>query len=499
MAEHFISRDDASSDLFTAAAYLAEGIRSADGYAEAMNVVIPAYLAKGEVDLAAELANTVEDPFSRDRLLIKVAQKCAEIDDVDYALQLADAIEDHGMQSEAQERVANVRAGKGDTATALEIAQSMLHPDYVYAEVAVHAARSGNEAGADAALEKIEFPSAAVGALHHIAAAKIADDKADAAVRTLERAADLADEIEHDEEKIRTMCDIASLFARAQRNDKAITIYDHAQKLASDVGNMHRDSLLVRCALGFLYAGSEELCDRALDLVTDKTQMASALLAIARHERERGSDQAADTLDEAYQIIRSQRDIETRDSKARNNIMASIAMEFAVFGQTERAIEAALENQDPQQGTAALSQIAYVLAVAGDDEQVRQTINAIPEDADRMFALIAIADLHEKSGNLERAAETLNEAASLSDAVPQLSARASALSSIADRFGLSGDKERARQLGLESLHVISEIKDESSQAVALGELGHVYERRELQLGDNDSQILEAMLQRADRP
>src|SRR5207247_9579639 len=141
--------------------------------------------------------------------------------------------------------------------------------------------------------------------------------------------------------------------------------------------NMHRDYFLVSCALGYLYSGSEELCERALDLVTDKTQMATALLAIARHERERGEKGAADTLDEAYAIIRSQRDIETRDSRARNNIMASIASEFAVFGQTERAIEVALENQDPQEGTAALARIAYLLAVAGDDERVPQTINTI--------------------------------------------------------------------------------------------------------------------------
>src|SRR5947208_16744771 len=129
MTEHFISRDLASEDMFTAAAYLAESIRSADGYAEAMNVVIPAYLDKGNVDLAAELANSVEDPFSRDRLLMRVAAKCAEIDDAEYALQLADAIEDHGVQAEARERVANIRAAKGDTATALEIAGGMVHPD----------------------------------------------------------------------------------------------------------------------------------------------------------------------------------------------------------------------------------------------------------------------------------------------------------------------------------------------------------------------------------
>src|SRR3982751_3566011 len=106
MDEHFISRDDAEQDLLTAAAFLAENIKSADGHAEAMKAIVPIYLAAGNVDLAAELANGVTEPYSRDRLLIQVAEKCAALDDDEYASQLADAIEDDGMRGQAIERIA---------------------------------------------------------------------------------------------------------------------------------------------------------------------------------------------------------------------------------------------------------------------------------------------------------------------------------------------------------------------------------------------------------
>ncbi|MCA1589648.1 MAG: hypothetical protein LC734_04510, partial [Acidobacteria bacterium] len=85
MAEHLISWEDAETDLLSCAAYLAERIKSRDGHAVAMAAVIPRYLAKGKVDLAAELANKIDDPFTRDRLLTAVADKCAELDDDDYA------------------------------------------------------------------------------------------------------------------------------------------------------------------------------------------------------------------------------------------------------------------------------------------------------------------------------------------------------------------------------------------------------------------------------
>src|SRR5688572_16298864 len=116
MPDYFISHEKASDDLLACAAFLAERIKSSDGHGEAMNAVVPRYLARGDVDLAAELANAVEEPFSRDKLLIAVAQKCAEIDDVDYAMQLADAVEDHAMRAQAAETVALVRAGKKDLA-----------------------------------------------------------------------------------------------------------------------------------------------------------------------------------------------------------------------------------------------------------------------------------------------------------------------------------------------------------------------------------------------
>src|SRR5688572_30601782 len=119
MPDLFISLEQAEADLLAAAAYMAERIKSSDGHAEAMSTVLPMYLDRGDVDLAAELANAVADPHSRDRLLIRVAEKCALVDDDEYAVQLADAIEDHGLRSEAFELIGLAKAGQGKTAAAL--------------------------------------------------------------------------------------------------------------------------------------------------------------------------------------------------------------------------------------------------------------------------------------------------------------------------------------------------------------------------------------------
>ncbi|MFT3744854.1 MAG: tetratricopeptide repeat protein [Pyrinomonadaceae bacterium] len=475
MSDHFISLDRAENDLLDCAAFLAERIKSSDGHAEAMNTIVPMYLAKGDVDLAAELANAVDDPFSRDKLLIKVAVKCAEIDDEEYGLQLADAIEDHGLQSQAFERIGLVLAGKGKAEKAGEVADLMGHADFVYAGIAVNKASLGNDAGAEEIVEDIEFPSARVAALQQIGSAHIDAGKTDKGVAYLIEAVETAEEIEHDEEKIRVLCDIGNVFLDAKAFDKAIETFDRAKSLAELLENTHRETFLVNCTIGFLHAGSTELADRTLDLVHDKTQMASAVLGFARdHWAKEEKEEAIDALEEAYAIVKSQREIETRDSRSRNALITTIAAQFAGFGKSERGVEIALENTDIEQQMSALAQISQILTVQKEDALARETVNLIEEDANRMFALVSMADGKRKAEDDAGAVAVLDEAATLSETVHQLSARSEVLNEIADRYASLSEPEKARSTSIENLSIISQIRDESSQAVALANLAAVY-------------------------
>lgn len=493
MPEYFISFDQAENDLLACAAFLAERIKSSDGHASAMLAIVPRYLVKGDVDLAAELANAVDDPFSRDKLLTIVAEKCADLNDDDYAMQLIDAIEDHGMQAQAFERVALALATRGNVEKAAEVADSMAHPDFVYAGIAVHQAGNGNEAGANATLDRIEFATARASAFQQIAVKTIEAKDTDKALISLERAITAANEIEHDEEKIRTLCDVGNLFIEARRNDKAIETFELARQSAEVLDNIHRDFFLVNCALGFLFAGSDELADRTLDLVTDKTQMASALLGFARDQwGKNDKENALETLDEAYAIVNSQRETETRDSRARNGLLASIAVQFAGFGKTEQGIEIALENQDPDERTAALSQIAQLQVLQKEDAKARQTMNLIAEDSNRLLALVSLSDVKQKQNEREASVELLNEAATLVDAVPQLAARSGVMNEIAYRFVGCGETAKAREISSRNLGLICQIRDESSRAVELAKLSGVYEQSNFEISEAEKAALEKL-------
>ena len=498
MAEHLILIEEARENLLACAAFLAEDVKSTDGYAEAMQTIVPFYLAKQDVDRAAEFADTVDDPFVRDKLLMLVAEKCAAIDDDEYAFQLVEAIEDASSQGTARERIALQKSAKGEFAKALQIAAALVHPDDALADIAAHQAAAGDEEDALQTIEKIDFPEAKVNALLSVALLNLQNGESLKAVEFLERAFNASGEIEFNEEKIRALLEIARAFSRAARNDKTIETLDAARAAAETIEGIHRDSFFSAIAQEFLRAGSLDLADRTLDLVTDKTQMASCLVGYSQVFWGNGDQgEALETLEEAYAILKSQRDAETRDSRARFGLFGTIAVQFARFEKAERAIEIAQENIDENQQMSALAQIAQVCTLSGKDEFARQAVQAIADDAQKMFALIGVSDAKERAGKREEAIEILNEASALAETVPQLASRSEAFNEFVKRFLEYGDREKAREVSHENLETIAQIRDESSRAKTLAQLAAIYEQANFTLTEAEKEILLTMIRSAD--
>jgi tetratricopeptide (TPR) repeat protein len=430
--------------------------------------------------------------------LALVAEKCAAIDDDDYAFQLVEAIEDHGTQAQATERIALEKSAKGDYKKAFEIADSLEHPDNVYAAIAVNANEDGQAETVSEAVEAIEFPYAKVVTLQTIAGQKIEKEQKAEAVELLEKALETAEDIDFTEEKIRALSDIASHFTDARRSDRAIETLDKAKQIAEKLDNIHRDTFLSNIAYGFFRAGTIELADRTLDLVNDKTQISVTLVGFAREYWAKGEkEDAVETLEEAYAILKSQQEKETRDSRARFALFGTIAALFASYRKAERAIEIAQEIPDENQQISALAQIAQIFTMNGEDAFALQAVAAIAEDAQRLMAYIGISDAQKRLDKKEEAIKTLNEAAHLAETVPQLASRSAAFNELATRFAEYGETERARELTHENLETIAQIRDESSQAVSLAALSEIYEKNNFELTEAEKQILQELIRKAE--
>ncbi len=498
MAEHLISIEEARENLLACAAFLAEDIKSADGHAEAMKTIVPYYLAKDSVDLAAEFSNTVDDPFTRNKLLTIVAAKCAAVDDDEYAMQLVSAIDDHGLQAQALEKIILQKSAKGDFDKALLIAEDLEHPEYAIADIAIHLTEKGDETKAIRLLDEIKFPSAKISALLAMASANITKEANDRASELLEKALETTSEIEHSEEKIRALNEVGNLFIEANRPACAIETFDKAKQFAEKLDNTHRELLLGTTALGLFRAGSIDLADRALDLVNDKTQIASVLVGYSREYWTKEENQEAiETLEEAHQVLKSQHERETRDSRAKFNLFTTIAVQFARFEKPERAIEIAQANPDESEQISGLTQIAQVLTLQGKDDLARQSLNSIAEDSQRLFAIIGVSDAKNKAEKREEAINLLNEATQLAETIPQLSARSQAFNELAQRFNNYGETERAREVSHENLETIAEIRDESIRVVALANLAEIYDDANFELTSAEKEILYTMIRKAE--
>ena len=486
--------EQAGENLLSCATRLAENIKSSDGHAAAMKEIVPRHLNGNNVDLAAELANSIDDPFTRDWLLSLVAEKCAAIDDDEYAFQLVEAIEDFGTQAQAHEHIVLSKSAKGEFAKALEIAETLDHADYAFADIAARQAETGDEAGALLTLEKIDFPGAKVAVLQNVALLELKKGETAKAVETLEKAAQISGEIEFPEEKIRALIEIGSHFIEAKQMDAAIEVFDKAKASAELIGGVHRDSMLANIALAFLQAGSLELADRTLDLVADKTQTVFALIGFSRKFREKEErEEALETLEEAYAILKSQRMSEIRNSRERFKLWKTIAAEFAELEKPERAIEIAQEIIDESEQTLALRHISQICTLQNKDEIARLAHSSIQDDTQKMFALIGISDAKNKAGKTDESLDFLREAYSHCDTVPQLASRSAAYNELAGRFHHFGDAEKARKLLRESLETISEIRDESSRAVTLAQLADSFEKLGFELNDSEKEILRSMI------
>ncbi len=494
MAENFVSIQEAENNLLSCAAFLADDVKSAEGYSEAMKAIVPHYISRGDVDLAAALADSIDDPFVRDRLLMAVAEKCAAIDDDEYAFQLADAIEEFGMQEAAREAIAGQKAAKTEFEKALEIADSLSHNSNAYALIAVHFASQNREPEAEQTVEKIDFPITKAGAFQNIALINFNKGNEEKAAELLDKAATAAEEIEHNEERIRALNEIGNHFSEIKRNGKAIEVLDNAKSFAEKLDNVHRDSFLANIAFGFLKAGSIDLADRTLDLVADKTQIANSLAAFSHEFWDKGEkDEARETLEEAYAILKSQTERETRDSRARYQLFATIAVLFAKFEMAERAMDIAQENEDEDAQTSAFSQIAQAFVLQEKYDLAKQAIQAIQEDSRRVSALIGLSDAENRQTKKDKAIEYLIEAAQFAETIPQFTARSTVYNEIAKRFQEYSETGKAREMLTENLETITHIRDQSSRAVALANLSDFYSKHEVALNENEREILKKMV------
>ncbi|MFV0388247.1 MAG: tetratricopeptide repeat protein [Pyrinomonadaceae bacterium] len=490
--------DEACEDLLLAAVYVAERVGGRDEKTEALEFIIALFLERGDMDTAADLADSIEDPFVRDRQLTRIVAKCAELKDDEYAFQLVDAIDEHSARNTARESIAFALANRTEIAKAKEIAGSLEHPAEAISAISISQAFSGKIENSLNTAREIEFPVVRIRTLREVARIFYKNGLKDEALKALEEAASLADELDFDEEKIFALCEIGTIYAEIGESGKSIAIYAQARDFANNVQNASRDSHLVSVAIGFLHAGSIDLADRTLDLVKDKNEIANCLLGFARIFRtEEDEEEAREALNEALLVLESQPASEVRDTAARLRTHQMIAQEFANFGDIARALDIADTIPDMEARDAIWTHCGVVAAKNSEPDSMQEVLTLFEEETAEVRTRVNIAEVFAGSGRPEEAKAEFNKVLQVIDGIDQPLFCAEILPEIIVRVNILDGSENVRFYGAKTIELVGEIKGLGARARVLGKLASAYQRSGYTLNESEKVDLKTVLRTSD--
>jgi len=490
MSAGIITKEEASSSLLHAAAFLAERLESVDGMSEAMNEIVPRFIEAGDVDTAAALADITTDPLTRDRLLVLVAEKCIEKRDDEYGMQLVEAIEDLSLAAGASERIALKMIERGDIANALEIAANLGHPDEVLRLAAIEKYGAGAFEESLSIASRIESPSTK--AALAMSLAKLASDSGSSAEleNQLKNAERHAAEIDLPEESATFLIELGNLCVEIGRSDFAVKIFEDSKTRAEVLNWPYRDNLIAAGAVGLFAAGAVSLADLALDLVTDKSVVARTLATFSHYLRKKGEDaDAVQALDEAYEILKSQKEKEIRDFRSNNAAWRSVALQLAFSGETEKSLSVVNDIPDDHSKSVAASQCAVVFAESTTDSRWREFFKKIDDPITQTATLIAISENMIKKGGIETAKQLLDECGEMVERIDQPLASCGVLTDMVSIFVKMGETGRATEKLGEAISVCSSIVNASNQAVALARLSSKVDSNKISLTEELSERL----------
>ena len=482
----FINQEEAETDLLHCAAFVGERIANTDAHAAAVSDAARLFAVKGELDLAAGLADSIRDPHARDAAVAEVARQCVDFNDDEYGLQLIAALEDYGVQQQARHNIAIAQSRQNRLDDALTTVGTMDDAQTTLAEIAVMSARSDDETTARRLLEQVDDAVLRTQVFTQIARERI--KRGALPDRVLDESLAEIEHIEFIEERAPLLLDVARCYAEAKVEQRALEILEKTAQLAERLEGRFRDQTLLQTAALFARLGKFERAEQIARGIVDLQQTATAHVFFADEHLLRESREAVwQDLEEGLAILKSQPERQIRDSQARFALLAAIAIRFAQAEKFDRALEIAHENPDDNQRDAALTGIAAACARQAQNDLATQAVNDIGEPAQRVAAIVNLAKIEKP--NPEKSAELLRAATSSSDDIEQFSLRASALSDIAVAYYEQGEHEQAAELLAAGLQTAAQIQSQGFQSNALARLSEIYEKLGSALNQSDAETL----------
>jgi tetratricopeptide (TPR) repeat protein len=277
----------------------------------------------------------------------------------------------------------------------------------------------------------------------------------------------------------RMLAGLASVFAGIGNTERALELMDEAFDLAiTTEDEIDRSVALEECAKRYALLGQVERAMRVADTMGKGPFKDHALIAIASKYAESGQ------FDRALAINNQ---IETTNFKP--DILIFVAKQYLDRGKREKAIALLREAFGAsEQVTAsnlqqfAQSDVALLLAKAGQYDQAIRIVKATDAQAPKLRLLTQLASVFAQAGKKEAAEKLLSEAYQLTSFSSGTYFQAREIVEVANAYAVIGKNARATLLLAVATGVLDAIKDPTNKGLVFSDIAVSY----LVLGDDNS-------------
>lgn len=494
MSETDSGDDYVHIEFLHAAERIAENLHG-DAKAEVVSIIAARYAKLALIDEAFALAETISDPFTRDKTLSEVAAASIITGTSDYVDASLELIDDPGSRSLAIEEIAVKYAEAGNLDQALELTNELEDADPALRRIAL--AEGSYTASATELASSITAPDLRASTLGQLAALAYQSGHKTEAAELLAECLQAVEEIEFSENRIYALIGVASLYEDMGDADTALETLAQAFELTADFEGMPpsglsasfpRDEALMQLVESFARLGHFDHADRAAEQIDDPFQFAHASTKEAMEYLRAGQvDQAFTLLSEALELALEEPVYGEQGMLMKDSLLAELAVGFARLGRLEKSFEIAAKLSSESQPFLALELVGKECARTGNSPGMFHAAEAITNDHSLTSYWLAVTDVLTESAQIELARQTMLKAAESAQIIHAKYEKAESLIEVAYRLARLNDSNASGLFAL-ALDTISQLTD-YEKAVSLLRLDERFRQLNRKVTEDERMLL----------
>ena len=493
---HSESADDnnARRSFLDSALEIAQTIDNLEGRSELLTLIAVKYAESGQLEMAFDVADTIDDSYQRERTLAELAALCIRMGEPDYADKLVDMIEDDGIYATAIEEMAVAYVESGAFEKSIEVAHSVGESAPILNRIALACEARGQTDQALEVARSIDYADLKAPFLVESAARARSEGRDQEALERLQEATRAADEIEFPEQQLSALVTIAALNQKCGREEEALEILARAHRLCIESEGFDKDRVLPQVAAGFAELRHYDRADQVMQEIQAPFQYADASVKVASACYQAGDiDRALSLLKDAAEIARDEEIYGEQTMIVRENMIEALAICYATAGHYDEALQLIELMVSLDRQYLAQTEISKLCVSSGNNNRAFEVSGLIKNIYAKVMCEIELVDAFIASEQSELADHTLSQALTHATEIETPFQKALALMKIASRLARREQTPRASEVLFDALTMLALIQDSHQQSLALIHLADKYRELNLEAGEREQAILEAMI------